>query len=111
MIDGILPLAGRSLFGHIALLNAIDLRMRVAEIVVAGPEAERFAAAALTLPFIDRVVLRAPSAEALPAAHPAQPKIAAASDAAAAFVCVGETCSLPVTDAAAIAETVAAMRR
>ena len=39
---------------------------------------------------------------ALPPTHPAQAKIAAASD-AAAFVCVGETCSLPVTTPDAIA--------
>jgi uncharacterized protein YyaL (SSP411 family) len=110
LIDGILPHAAQSLFGHIALLNAIDLRMRAAAIVVTGPETNRFAAAALQLPFIDRVLLRAPSADALPASHPAQAKIAAASE-TAAFVCVGETCSLPVTSAAAIGETVAGMRR
>jgi hypothetical protein len=110
MIDGILPFAGSNLFGHIALLNAVDLRMRVAEIVVTGSEADALAAAALRLPFLDRVVLRAPSAEALPASHPAQAKLAAVQQASAVFVCVGETCSLPVTDAAAIAQTVAAMR-
>jgi uncharacterized protein YyaL (SSP411 family) len=111
LIDGILPFATESLFGHIALLNAIDLRIRIAEIVVTGPEADRLAAAALTLPFIDRAVLRAPTAEALPPSHPAQAKLAAAPQARAAFVCVGETCSLPVTDTATIAQTVAAMRR
>jgi uncharacterized protein YyaL (SSP411 family) len=111
LIDGILPLAAQSLFGHIALLNAIDLRMRVAEIVVTGRDSEPLVGAALKLPFLDRVVLRAPDAAALPASHPAQAKLAAASQAAAAFVCVGETCSLPVNDASAIAETVAAMRR
>jgi uncharacterized protein len=109
LIDGILPLAAQSLFGHIALLNAIDLRMRIAEIVVTGPESERFAAAALRLPFIDRVVLRAPSPQALPASHPAQAKVAA-TQGTAAFICVGETCSLPVTEAAAIAVTAAGMR-
>ena len=111
MIDGILPFAGHNLFGHIALINAVDLRMRVAEIVVTGPDADALAAAALKLPFIDRVVLRAPSADALPASHPAQAKLAAAPQASAAFVCVGETCSLPVTTAPAIAETVAQMRK
>ena len=87
--------------GISALLNALDLRLRAAEIVVTGPEGARGRACSqprCRLPFLDRIVLRAPSAAALPAAHPAQAKIAAASD-AAAFVCVGETCSLPVTDA------------
>jgi uncharacterized protein len=54
------------------------------------------------------VVLRASSA--LSASHPAQEKVKATGE-SAAFVCVGETCSLPVTQPAAIAETVTAMRR
>ena len=94
---------------HAALLNAVDLRLNAAEIVVTGPEHARFAAAALALPFLNRIVLRAPSADALPKAHPAQAKLAAAP-ASAAFVCAGETCSLPVTDPDKIAEVVKAMR-
>jgi uncharacterized protein YyaL (SSP411 family) len=109
VIEGILPHAAQSLFGHIALLNAIDLRLRLAEIVVTGVEASGLFAAALALPFIDRVVLRVPTAAALPVAHPAQAKIAAVSE-AAAFVCVGETCSLPVTQADAIARAVTGLR-
>jgi uncharacterized protein YyaL (SSP411 family) len=109
LFDGLLPFAVQNLFGHIALLNALDLRLRAAQIVVTGQDAERFAAAALNIPFIDRILLRAASAEALPSAHPAQAKIAAAPE-SAAFVCVGETCSLPVTKTELIAETVLAMR-
>ena len=109
LFDGLLPVAAQNLFGHVALLNALDLRLRAAEIVVTGGEAERFAAAALRIPFIDRIVLRAASAAALPASHPAQAKIGATAQ-SAAFVCLGETCSLPITDAAQIAETVASMR-
>jgi len=109
LIEGILAAAGRNLFGHVALLNALDLRLRAAEIVATGPEAERFAQAALKLPFLDRIVLRAPSAADLPADHPAQAKLAAVSG-SAAFVCVGERCSLPVTEPAKIAEAVKAMR-
>jgi len=109
LIEGILSVAERNLFGHVALLNALDLRLRGAEIVVTGPDAERFAQAALKLPFTERIVLRARSVADLPAAHPAQEKLKAASG-AAAFVCVGERCSLPVTKPTAIASTVAAMR-
>jgi uncharacterized protein len=110
LFDGLLPIAVQNLFGHVALLNALDLRLRAAEIVVTGADAAHFAAAALKIPFIDRIVLRAPSAESLPAAHPAQAKIAAAPE-AAAFVCVGETCSLPVTQPEEIADMVSAMRK
>ena len=56
--------AGENLFAHLALLNALDLRLRAAEIVVAGEgaEADDLVAAARKLPFLDRIVLRAASA-------------------------------------------------
>ena len=102
--------AANNLFGHVALLNALDLRLRGAEIVATGAQADRFAQAALKLPFLDRIVLRAASAADLPATHPAQEKLKALSE-SAAFVCVGERCSLPVTEPGKIAEAVAAMRK
>jgi uncharacterized protein YyaL (SSP411 family) len=108
MIETILSASERSLFGHVALLNALDLRLRAAEIVLTG--AGRFAQAALALPYLDRIVLRAPNTGDLPQSHPAHEKLKAAP-AGAAFVCVGERCSLPVTEPAQIAATVSAMRR
>jgi uncharacterized protein YyaL (SSP411 family) len=110
LIDGIVSAQARNLFGHVALLNALDLRLRAAEIVAVGPQAERFAQAALKLPYLDRMVLRAASPADLPAAHPAQEKLKAAPG-SAAFVCVGERCSLPVTKTDKLAEAVAGMRR
>jgi len=109
LIEGILSAAERNLFGHVALLNALDLRLRGAEIVAAGSDAERFARAALKLPYLDRVVMRAASAAQLPASHPAQEKLKIAP-ANAAYVCVGQRCSLPVTDPNQVATSVAAMR-
>jgi uncharacterized protein YyaL (SSP411 family) len=47
------------------------------------------------LPFLDRIVLHARDPASLPTTHPAQEKIKMAGS-AAAFVCVGDTCSLPV---------------
>jgi uncharacterized protein YyaL (SSP411 family) len=110
MIETILSASERSLFGHVALLNALDLRLRAAEIVLTGAGAGRFAQAALALPYLDRIVLRAPNTGDLPQSHPAHEKLKAAP-AGAAFVCVGERCSLPVTESAQIAATVSAMRR
>jgi hypothetical protein len=112
LFEGVFAAAGENVFAHLALLNALDLRLRAAEVVVTGEgaRANELLAAARKLPFLDRIVLRAPSAAALPASHPAQAKISATSE-AAAFVCVGETCSLPVTTPAALAEATAAMRR
>jgi hypothetical protein len=109
LFDGVLAGAANNLLAHAALLNALDLRLNAVEIVVTGRDQERFAQAALKLPHLSRIVLRAPSAEALPAAHPAQAKIKAGAD-GAAFVCVGERCSLPVTEPNLIANAVAAMR-
>jgi uncharacterized protein YyaL (SSP411 family) len=111
LFDGVVPLAADNIFMHLALFNALDLRLRAAEIVVAGEgrEADALIAAALALPALDRIVLRAPSAEALSASHPAQEKIKATRE-PAAFICVGERCSLPVTEPARIAEVVKEMR-
>jgi hypothetical protein len=110
LLDGIVAGAGENLFAHLALLNALDLRLRGAEIVVAGQGAgaDALIAAASKLPFLDRIVLRASSA--LPAAHPAREKIKAVGPAGAAFVCIGETCSLPVSEPAKIHELLETMR-
>jgi uncharacterized protein YyaL (SSP411 family) len=109
LIEGILSTAERNLFGHVALLNALDLRLRATEIVATGSAAEGLAQAALKLPYLDRVVLRVANALDLPASHPAREKLKAAPG-GAAFICIGETCSLPVTETAQIAASVAAMR-
>jgi uncharacterized protein YyaL (SSP411 family) len=110
LFDGVVASAGENLFAHLTLLNAIDLRLRAAEVVVTGEgaRADELLAAARKLPFLDRVVLRA--SHALPPSHPAQEKIKAATG-SAAFICVGETCSLPVTEPDAIARTAVEMTK
>jgi uncharacterized protein YyaL (SSP411 family) len=111
LIEGVLSLGGDNLFMHVALLNAIDMRLSLAEIVVTGEGAAANALieAALALHYVNRAVVRAPSAEALPASHPAQEKVEAAGG-AAAFICIGETCSLPVTAPDGIAQALDAAR-
>ena len=69
-----------------------------------APAADALVATALKLPFLDRIVVRAPSADALPPLHPAVDKVAAVTE-PAAFVCAAETCSLPVTTPEQIAAT------
>jgi uncharacterized protein len=109
LIEGVLGAAAENLISHASLLNALDLRLRATEIVVtgSGERTQALAAAALKLPLLTRMVLRAPNAAALPASHPAREKVDAAPE-GAAFVCIGERCSLPVTDAGVLAE---ALRR
>ena len=109
LFAGIAASAAENLFAHLALLNALDLRLRAAEIVVTGEDkrASELLATARKLPFLDRVVLRA--SHALPAEHPAHDKIKATAH-SAAFICIGETCSLPVSEPDALAAAVRATR-
>jgi uncharacterized protein len=112
LIAAIAPLIAENLYMHLAMLNAIDLRLRGAEIVVTGEgaAAEALLAAARALPPLDRIVLHASSAAALPASHPARDKLAVARE-PQAFVCIGETCSLPVIDPAALGAAIETTRR
>jgi len=118
LIEGVLGRAGDNLFAHLALLNALDARLRAAEIIVTGRDAQADAllAAARRIPFLDRIVmqasdvpqLRGPGQDGI--SNSIRQKIEASAE-SAAFVCLGETCSLPVTQPRSIAETIAAMRR
>ncbi|WP_439923748.1 thioredoxin domain-containing protein [Nitrobacter sp. JJSN] len=113
-IDGLfvalLPSATEKGFGQLSLLSALDLRLTGAEIVVVGSDAqaETLLSAARTLPHATSIVLHAPRGDALPAEHPARAKLAAMKQ-SAAFVCRGQTCSLPVTTSQALIDLV--MRR
>jgi uncharacterized protein YyaL (SSP411 family) len=111
LIAAIAPQAVENLYMHMALLNAVDLRLRTAEIVVTGEgaAAQALLTAARSQPPLNRIVLHAGSAETLPPQHPARTKVATAGG-AAAFVCVGETCSLPVTDPAGLTAAIDAVR-
>jgi len=112
LIAAIAPVAVDNLYMHMALFNAIDLRLRAAEIVVTGEGAgaDALLAAARAIPVLDRIVLHAPTAGALPPSHPAQAQIRASSE-PQAFICVGETCSLPVTDPAGLTRALQASRQ
>jgi uncharacterized protein YyaL (SSP411 family) len=97
IVAGLSGEAARNVLSHAALLNAIDTRLRLAEIVVTGETREAFAAAALRTEFLNRVLIRAAATADLPPGSLAAARAAAAPAEGAAFVCVGERCSLPVT--------------
>ncbi len=111
LIAAVAPHAAENLYMHMALLNAIDLRLRSAEIVVTGegPRAQALLDAARRLPSLDRIALHATAAEMLPPSHPAREKIATTTE-PRAFVCVGETCSLPVRDPSGLNAAIEAVR-
>ena len=102
---------GRNLAAAPTLLAAADLLEEGALVVIAGdpgdPSTDALAATALSAPDPAICVLRGRGVERLPDGHPAQGKTALAGQ-AAAYVCRAGTCSLPVTDPAALA---AALRR
>jgi uncharacterized protein YyaL (SSP411 family) len=112
LIAAIAPAAVDNLYTHMALMNAIDLRLRAAEIVVTGEgaRAAELLAAARATPPLDRIVLHAPTAEALPPSHPARAQVQASSE-PQVFVCVAETCSLPMKDPGALMRALQASRQ
>jgi uncharacterized protein YyaL (SSP411 family) len=112
LIAAIAPQTVENLYMHMAILNAIDLRLRTAEIVVTGEgaRADALLAAARAIPSLDRVVFHARSAAALPPAHPALPQVQG-SPQPQAFVCIGETCSLPLADPASLVRAIVAVRQ
>ncbi len=91
--------------GHAGILNALDLRLRGLEIVIAGPQRQALYKAALALPFSDRMVFDLDRPEGIPPNHPAAAQ-AKPAGMAAAYVCSAGTCSPPVHDAEALKELV-----
>lgn len=109
LFAALLPRAAENVFGHLSLLNALDLQLTGAEIVVVGEgaRADALLAAARRLPHATSIVLRAPRPAALAPAHPARAKLDAVQG-AAAFVCRGQSCSLPVIEPDALVQLVKA---
>ncbi|MBE0705280.1 MAG: thioredoxin domain-containing protein, partial [Afipia sp.] len=93
-----LPVAAANMFGHLSLLNALDLYLAGSEIVVTGQGegVEALLKAARALPHATTIVLHVPDPAKLPPHHPAADKVAPGGG--AAFVCRGQTCSLPVME-------------
>jgi uncharacterized protein YyaL (SSP411 family) len=98
LFAALLPSATENGFGQLSLMNARDLRLSGVEIVVVGEgaQADTLLSAARKLPHATSIVLHAPHADALPQDHSARAKIAAVTQ-SAAFICRGQSCSLPLT--------------
>jgi uncharacterized protein len=97
LFDRMLPTASQSMYLHASLANALDLRLRAIEVVAIGSQADQFAAVALELPFLERVVMRVARPQDLPAAHAGR-ALSLHDGETAALVCAGQKCSLPITD-------------
>ncbi len=103
LFAALLPAAQDNVFGHLSLLNALDLRLAGAEIIVVGDDANAttLLQSARKLPHATSIVLHVAHASSLPKNHPARVK-ADTVQGAAAFVCRQQSCSLPVTDTEAL---------
>jgi uncharacterized protein len=98
--------AARSNFvGHAGILNALDFRLRAKEIVTVGARRKPLYEVALGVPFTGRIVADIDRPDEIPEGHPAKAQVALAGD-AAAFICAGGTCSLPVRDKQALLDAV-----
>jgi uncharacterized protein YyaL (SSP411 family) len=90
------------------MLAASDLLEEAASVVIAGDpsdiRAKALARAALAAPDPAVVVLRAASADGVPAGHPAHGK-GAGPDGPVAYVCRLGVCGLPVEDVNALAQS------
>ncbi|MGH6853543.1 MAG: thioredoxin domain-containing protein, partial [Methylocella sp.] len=93
--------ARSNLVGHAGILNALDFRLRAMEIVTAGPGRKALYEAALGVPFTGRAVMDIDRPDEIPEGHPAKAQVALAGG-AAAFICAGGACSLPVRDKQAL---------
>jgi uncharacterized protein YyaL (SSP411 family) len=110
--DAVLGAAGRqvaaNLFSSTGLLNALDLRLNAIDVVIVTPAGARVGSADALLAAVRRhrtpnVVLSVHAGEAgLPTDHPASGKTAIDGK-PTLYVCRGETCSLPVTEAGTVA--------
>jgi len=94
-----------NLVAHAGILNALDFRLRVKEIVTAGPQRKPLYEAALGVPFSGRIVMDIDRPEGIPEGHPAKAQVEAAGD-GAAFVCSDGACSLPVRSVEALLQTI-----
>ncbi len=101
-----------NLFASTSLLNAMDLRLGATDIIVVTPKGRDASAllAAVRKQWSPNLVLSMHTgAASLPPGHPASGKTPA-GDKPTVYVCRGETCSLPVTDAEAVADLLAPRR-
>ncbi|MBA4209969.1 MAG: thioredoxin domain-containing protein, partial [Parvibaculum sp.] len=88
-----------------SFIASLDTRLRPVQVVLIGTAEETvpLARAAFSVSCPSRVLMRVSDGASLPASHPAHGKTALDGK-PTAYVCAGETCSLPVTDADALVE-------
>jgi uncharacterized protein YyaL (SSP411 family) len=107
--DAILDAASRSvannLFAATGILNALDLRLNAKQLIIVRPRsvaADAMLAAARPCADPNLILSLHDDTAVLPPGHPASGKTTVGRR-VTAYVCRGETCSLPITDGVALA--------
>ena len=95
----------RSVFPFATLINATDFLQNATQIVLVGasadPAVEELARQVYARSLPNRLVMRIAPEDRLPQSHPASGK-GLVKGKAAAYICRGQTCSLPITEPAAL---------
>ena len=105
ILDAASPAIAGNLFASAGLLSALDLRLGAIDLVIVTPDgspAHDFLRAARAAATPNTILSMHADATGLPASHPAAGKTAIDGK-PTAYVCRGETCSLPVTDGGELA--------
>ncbi len=109
LLEAASPAIAANLFATTGLLNALDLRLNAVDLVLvrpAGTDPSPMTGAALRHWSANIIISVHDDAVTLPPDHPASGKTAI-NGKLTAYVCRGETCSLPVTDPDALAALLA----
>jgi uncharacterized protein YyaL (SSP411 family) len=108
LFEALGPAVRANFIAHAGVLNAFDLRLRVKTIVTAGPKRQELYLAALSIPSVERIVMDID--QEIPVGHVARAQADSAGD-AAAFVCSGGTCSLPIREKRALFDTLGSINQ
>ncbi len=100
----------RNFFPYATLLNAAELLGSALQVVIVGrrpaPDTQALLQVVHGRSLPNRILQVVPAGEALPAGHPAAGKPAVAGK-ATAYLCRGQTCSLPIADPAGLDKALA----
>lgn len=105
----------QNIYGHASILNALDLRLHAVQCVLVGDRQDPagqalIAAATALLPSRKTIHFFCSAEDTLPKGHPAAGKTAI-DGRPTLYICIGETCSLPITDPAALPDAIASLRQ
>jgi uncharacterized protein len=95
LLGSLMPHAAASPLSHAGVLNALDFRLRAAQIVLIGPDREAFRRIAWNHPAATRILMDVATTAELPPHHPIR-AAGLTQEETAAFLCQAQSCSWPL---------------